>query len=314
MQYFAALADTLHFGRAAENAGVTQPALSSQIAEMEQQLGVRLFERGSGRVILTDDAQRIKPRIERILAEVRELEQSARRREAVLEGRFRLGLIPTVAPYLLPILLPALKTRFPDLRLEVREAVTQTLVDELNSGSLDGIVIAEPMALASLVQADLFEDTFLLAVPQGEAARLSPPIMEEEMALERLMLLEEGHCLRSQALDICRRMKTTVSTDFGATSLATLLQLVSNGLGVTLIPEIARPAAEAMAGIAVLPFAPPRPYRMLNLAWRKSSGRQGDFDALAELLRSLRPVGASTDDLHGKNDPHDRQNQKAQPE
>lgn len=289
MQYFAALAETLHFGRAAETAGVTQPALSAQIAEMEQQLGVRLFERGSGRVILTEEAKRIRPRIELILNEARELEQSALRGQAVLEGRLRLGLIPTVAPYLLPLLLPRLKDGYPHLNLEVREAVTQTLVEELNAGSLDAVVIAEPLALASLVQADLFRDTFLLAVPESEAKRLSPPIMEEEMALERLMLLEEGHCLRSQALDICRRMKTTVSTDFGATSLATLLQLVSNGLGVTLIPAIARPAAEAMAGIAVLPFAPPTPNRMLSLAWRKSSGRQGDYAALVELMKNFAP-------------------------
>lgn len=206
-----------------------------------------------------------------------------------MRGASRLGLIPTVAPYLLPVLLPTLKQRFPSLRLEVREAVTQTLLDELATGSLDAVVIAEPVSLASLAHIDLFRDTFLLAVPESEAERLSPPIMEEEMALERLMLLEEGHCLRSQALDICRRMKTTVSTDFGATSLATLLQLVSNGLGVTLIPAIARPAAEAMAGIAVLPFAPPTPYRMLSLAWRKSSGRQSDYAALVELLKTFAP-------------------------
>lgn len=284
MQYFERLARLLHFRRAAEAVGVTQPALSAQIAEMEAQLGFKLFERGGGTVRLTAEAHALLPRIERILAEVEDLESIAWQGREALEGRFRLGVIPTVAPYMLPHLLPRLKAEFPALHLEVREAVTDTLVEETVNRRLDGFIAAEPLDEPRLEHRVLFEDPFYLAVPEAEAERIAPPVAEESMALERLMLLEDGHCMRAQALDICGRVKPVTMASYGATSLATLLHMVAHGLGVTLIPQMARAAAESMPGVRVLPFLDPAPSRTICLAWRKTNPRHADFAALSTVI------------------------------
>lgn len=284
MQYFEALALTLHFGRAAELMGVTQPALSSQIAEMEAQLGVRLFVRGSRSVRLTDEALAYRPRIEHILDEVRAIEAEARRERKALEGRFRLGIIPTVAPYLLPHLLPYLKGKFPHLNIELREAVTAVLREETLGGRLDGMIAAAPLH-PGLLSETLFEDRFLLAVPSAEAGRISAPVEPESVLFERLMLLEEGHCLREDALAICGRVKPISMASFGATSLTTLLHMVGHGLGVTLLPEIAADATAGHPGVAVVSFGEPVPSRTLCLAWRKGSHRQQDCTQLAEAIR-----------------------------
>lgn len=285
LAYFEHLAEVLHFGRAAQLAGVTQPALSAQIAELEGQLGVRLFERGRGAIRLTAEAIELRPRIQRILAEVEDLEHAARRGRDILQGRFGLGVIPTVAPYLLPHLLPRLKESHPGLQLELREAITDTLLEELRNGHLDAIIAAEPLERSDVDQLALFRDPFLLAVSREEVARIAPPVAHESMSLERLMLLEEGHCMRAQALAICSKVQPVTMQSFGATSLATLLQMVSHGLGVTLIPEIARNSAEQLPGISILPFAQPVPYRDICLAWRKTNPRHKDFEALAESVR-----------------------------
>lgn len=284
MQYFEALAQTLHFGRAAALMGVTQPALSSQIAEMEAQLGVRLFVRGSRSVRLTDEAPAYRARIERVLDEVRAMEAEARRERKALEGRFRLGIIPTVAPYLLPHLLPYLRREFPHLNIELREAVTAVLREETLGGRLDGMIAAVPLH-PGLVSENLFEDRFLLAVPAVEAGRISAPVEPESMLFERLMLLEEGHCLREDALAICGRVKPVAMASFGATSLTTLLHMVGHGLGVTLLPEIAAGATAGHPGVAVVSFCEPVPSRTVCLAWRKGSHRQQDCAQLAEAIR-----------------------------
>jgi len=284
LSYFEHLAGTSHFGRAAQDAGVTQPALSAQIAEMEAQLGIRLFERGRGSVRLTAEAIELRPRIQRILAEMEDLERAAKRGRDILEGRFALGVIPTVAPYLLPHLLPLLKEAFPTLQLEVREAITSTLIAEVGNGHLDALIAADPLEGTNLQQTHLFDDCFFLAVPENEVARIAPPVAHESMALERLMLLEEGHCMRAQALALCSRVEPVTMASFGATSLATLLHMVSHGLGVTLIPEIARVSAEQLPGVAVLPFAPPAPFRSICLGWRKTNARGADLQALAACI------------------------------
>ncbi|MCC5778415.1 hydrogen peroxide-inducible genes activator [Nitratireductor sp. B36] len=284
MQYFERLAETLHFGRAATSCGVTQPALSAQISEMEAQLGFKLFERGGGAVRLTAEAQSLLPRVARILAEVRDLEGEARRERKALEGRFRLGVIPTIAPYLLPELLPLLKQRFPLLRLEVREAVTNALAEDTATGRLDAMIAADPIDDNRLAPDILFEDPFYLAVPTGDAARIAPPVAQESMALERLMLLEDGHCMRGQALEICGRVKPVTMETFGATSLTTLLHMVSHGMGVTLIPQMARASANLLPSVSVLPFLDPSPSRSICLVGRKSNPRRNDFAALRETV------------------------------
>jgi LysR family hydrogen peroxide-inducible transcriptional activator len=309
MEYFDRLAETLHFGKAAALSGVTQPALSAQIAELETRLGCRLFERGDGAVRLTEEAREIRPRIERILAEIREVESAAGRGRRILEGRFRVGMIPTVAPYLLPHLLPQLKRRFPALRLELREAVTGTLVDETASGHLDCMIAALPIAQPALCTERLFEDRFLLAVPTDEPGFGSPPVLPESPVLERLMLLEEGHCMRNQALAVCGKVKPLTMASYGATSLTTLLQMVAHGLGVTLVPEMAAAFARGLPDLKVVPFTEPMPARTICLAWRKASGRRDDCAILAEVIRGLH---SSLQDPF-RSDPGDKMQREPEP-
>ena len=310
MEYFEALAETLHFGRAAELVGVSQPALSAQIAEMEERLERRLFERGGRAVRLTEKAQALRPRIERVLAEIRDIEAAARRGRAPMQGRFRLGVIPTVAPYLLPRLLPLLKARFPELALELREAVTATLVDETAAGRLDGMIAALPLDHPAIVAEPLFEDRFFLAVPVDDPGFVAPPVPPESPALERLMLLEDGHCMRNQALEICTAARRTALANYGAASLTTLLQMVAHGQGVTLIPEMAVAAGMASADLKVVPFSDPMPARTLAFAWRRSAGRQDECRALAAIVRSAssRASGRASGDAQQVSREHGPQN------
>lgn len=285
MEYFDAVMQTLHFRRAAEIVGVTQPALSAQIAELEQQLELRLFERGANGVRPTPEAQDIHPKVERILSDVRDLESAARKERRALEGRLVLGVIPTVAPYLLPKVLPLLREQFQHLQLQVREAVTNVLIEETLAGRIDGFVAAEPLEGRGLAHQPIFRDPFLLAAPRSEIDTVGSPVAPDNPALERLMLLEEGHCLRDQALAACGQVKPVAMASFGATSLTTLLQMVEHGMGVTLLPEIALPSTLAMTGIVAVPFSEPRPSRSICLAWRRRSGRARDFEALTNVLR-----------------------------
>jgi LysR family transcriptional regulator, hydrogen peroxide-inducible genes activator len=287
MEYFAALAETLHFGRAAQLAGVTQPALSAQIAEMEEKLGMRLFERGRRGVTLSDDAQILLPRIERVLGEMRDIEGLARRERAAMSGRLRLGVIPTVAPYLLPAILPALGQRFPDLSLELRESVTATLVEETLAGRLDAFIAALPLDEKRLGFEPMLDDDFVLAVPEHDPKFIEPPVAPESPELERLILLEEGHCLRDQALAICGSVKPVAMTNFGATSLTTLLQMVAHGQGLTLVPDMALPASRTLPGVKFVPFTDPVPSRLIGMAWRKRATRESEYRALAATIGEL---------------------------
>lgn len=287
LEYFEALADTHHFGRAAAQCGVTQPALSAQLAEMEQRLGCKLFERGGRTVMLTADAEALLPRVERVLAELREIQAAARRGPGVLEGPFRLGIIPTVAPYLLPRVLPAARARYPKLKLELREAVTDRLIEETVAGRLDGFVAALPIEDERLSTRELFTDRFFLAVPPDDLNFVEPPVAPESPALERLMLLEEGHCMREQALAICGKARPAAMANYGATSLTTLLQMVAHGHGVTLIPEMAVTTDLAARDIRVVPFGEPMPSRTLCMAWRRNGTRENECNLLADVVAEV---------------------------
>ncbi len=290
MIYFDALAQTLHFGRAAELSGVTQPALSAQIAEMEERLGCRLFERGGRAVQLTETALSLQPRIERILADIREVENIARRERGDMQGRLRLGMIPTVAPYILPHILPELKSLFPALRLELREAVTQSLVTEAMAGRIDAFVAALPLDHPALVSEKLFEDRFFLAVSDTDPAFVSPPVPPESPALERLMLLEEGHCLRDQALALCgHRAGQSAGADYRATSLETLRQIVASGAGVTILPALA--VGDDDRRLVLRPFAGEPAFRTIVLLWRRHDSRAAAYPLLAGPIRKQLPRG-----------------------
>ncbi len=310
MEYCEALAESLHFGRAAALVGVTQPALSAQIAEMEEKLGCRLFERGRAGVRLTEDARSLLPRFAAVLSEIREIEAATQSGRRPMEGRFRLGLIPTVAPYLLPRVLPTLRQRFPDLQLELREAVTATLVSETSVGGLDAFIAALPIEAPGLSAEPLFEDRFFLAAPADDPDFVAPPVPPESPALEKLMLLEEGHCLREQALAVCGSVKPVAMASYGATSLTTLLQMVAHGLGVTLIPEMAITAASQTRGLKVVPFAAPVPARTICLARRKNGARAEECRTLARLIRGI--VEAAPEPPRSESD--ERQEMQRQPQ
>jgi LysR family hydrogen peroxide-inducible transcriptional activator len=197
-------------------------------------------------------------------------------------------MIPTIAPYLLPRLIPHLRAHYPKLELKVREAVTDTLVQELLDGSLDVIVAAEPIDDPGLYAEHLFRDRFFIASAAGGTDVLHSPLSEDEVALDRLLLLDEGHCLRDQALAVCAKGKERRLINFGATSMTTLLQMVSHGMGMTLLPEIAVPSeTESLRGLAITPFADPMPHRDIALFWRKSSKRLPDFGALAQSIQAV---------------------------
>ena len=284
LRYFSALAKHRHFGRAAEACAVTQPALSMQIRELERMLEVDLVERRPGDVVLTDVGAEVARRGERILAAERDLVDFARHRGRLLAGRLMLGVIPTVAPYLLPKILPALQQRFPDLRIEMRETQTRILLEELSRGALDLLILALPVPEADVETVRLFEDPFLLAVPADEARPRTARVNADDVDPQRLILLEEGHCLRDQAVAYCGNARQDGAIGLGATSLTTVMQMVANGYGVTLLPQMAADAEARDRRVKLLGFVPPRPGRTIGLAWRRTSPRKADFIALAQLI------------------------------
>jgi LysR family transcriptional regulator, hydrogen peroxide-inducible genes activator len=236
LRYLEALAETLHFGQAAAACAVAQPALSMQIKELEDELQVSLIERRKSWIELTEQGEEIVRRGRTILASVRDLLDYAKHRERVLSGSLKLGAIPSIAPYLLPAALPELQRRFPDLTLHLRETITETLIRELVSGDLDLILIALPIQDPEVETLHLFDDKFVLAACATKSKRFKAADM---LAHERLLLLEEGHCLRDQALSFCRLVTPESRESFGASSLATIAQMVAHGYGITLLPEMA---------------------------------------------------------------------------
>jgi LysR family hydrogen peroxide-inducible transcriptional activator len=283
LRYLAALAEHRHFGRAAEACSVTQPALSMQIRELERDLGADLVERRPGEVILTETGAEVARRAERVLAAARDLTDFARHSGRLLTGRLRLGVIPTLAPYMLPQILPALQTRFPELRVELRETQTRNLMDELGRGALDAVLLALPVEEHDVETLPLFDDPFLLAVPAGDARADMTRIDARDIKAERLILLEEGHCLRDQALAFCGAGR--LPSGLGATSLSTVMQMVANGYGVTLLPRIALPVEARDERVKVLRFRDPAPARQIGLAWRRTSPRKADFIAIGDIVR-----------------------------
>jgi LysR family hydrogen peroxide-inducible transcriptional activator len=292
LRYFEALARLGHFGRAAEHCGVSQPALSMQISELEQQLGVPLIERRSKGVVLTAAGREIAERAARILTAMRDVSDYAASCRAPLSAPVRLGVIPTIGPYLLPQLLVALRARHPDLELAIRETQTRTLVAELLAGGLDLLLLALPVEHPDVETLALAPDRFLLAAPPdrtfGPRVRISPA----RIVNDRLLLLEEGHCLRDQALAVCNLQAVGSMNTLGVSSLATVVQMVANGLGLTLLPEISIPHETARGNVKILRFANPEPKRILGLAWRRASPRSGEYEALGDLIRETIPKPA----------------------
>jgi LysR family hydrogen peroxide-inducible transcriptional activator len=285
LRYLSALAEHRHFGRAAESCSITQPALSMQIRELEKELAAQLVERRPGEVVLTDIGHEVAARSGQLLASARDLVDFARHGRAVLSGELSLGVIPTLAPYVLPRVLPKLQERYPELKVELRETQTAVLVDELIRGDLDVIMLALPVTDAALEIMPLFDDPFLLAVPSGDARPKTARITSRDIDQDRLILLEEGHCLRDQALAFCANSRRGGSMGLGATSLATVMQMVANGYGVTLVPQVAVDVEVRDDRVRLLRFASPQPGRTIGLAWRRTSPRKSDFIALGQIAK-----------------------------
>ncbi len=290
LRYLVALAEQLHFGRAADACHVSQPTLSTQIKKLEDELGVALVERAPRHVMLTPAGQDIAVRARRVLAEVEQMRETARRTADPEAGSVRLGLFPTLGPYLLPHVVPRLRARFPRLELLLVEEKTETVLAMLREGRLDAAVLALPLQEDWLESEFLFEEPFVLAVPEGHALASQSDLAVDALGDQNLLLLEEGHCLRHQALEVCSLAGAGEKEGFRATSLETLRQMVAAGVGVTLLPMLAvKPPVPPSADMRLLSFRDPPPSRRLALAWRKSSAMSGFLRKLAEVLRDLPP-------------------------
>ena len=292
LRYFDALARHGHFGRAAEECAVSQPALSMQIRELERDLGVELVAHRQGITVLTEAGIEVARRALPILSATQDLANSVRCNGQPLSTILRLGVIPTLAPYVLPCLLPELHRRHPGLCLDLLETQTKTLVSELAQGALDVILLALPLEKAEFETIDLFKDRFLLAVPAEDPLPERSRVTTSDVNARRLVLLEEGHCLRDQALSYCGD-RGYVQARLGATSLATVLQMVASGYGVTLLPEVAVNIEVRDERVKLLRFAEPQPQRNIGLAWRSTSPRKAEFlelgQILLEVLKCKRP-------------------------
>lgn len=284
LRYFDALARELHFGRAADSCAVTQPALSMQIHELEQSLGLMLVERTRSGVQLTAKGEEIAHRASRILGDVRDLIAFAQHANKVLSGVLRLGVIPSVAPYMLPPLLPLLREAYPELELHVRETQTHILTEELIEGKLDVLLLALPVKHADIESIPLFDDRFLLAMPKERKLSGRVRATRELIEHERLLLLEEGHCLRDQALTYCSLQQVDTVNTFGASSLSTIIEMVGAGFGITLLPEICLGVESRGRDLSLVRFIDPEPFRTLGLVWRSTSPRKPDFLELGRLV------------------------------
>src|SRR5271157_3526047 len=284
LRYLQALARYRHFGRAAEACAVTQPALSMQIRELEKELDVELVDRRPGDAVLTEIGVLVAKRGDEMLAAARDLVDFARHRGRLLKGQLKLGVIPTIGPYVLPKLLPLLHIRHPDLIVKVRETQTKALIEELVAGDLHAVVLSMSATEGDIEVVRLFDDPFLLAVPADDPLPETRRVTAGEVDQSRLILLEEGHCLRDQALAFCSTAKPDMPLNLGATSLTTIMQMVANGYGVTLLPQVAVDAEAPDERIKLLRFAAPEPSRTIGLAFRRTSPRKADFIALGQLV------------------------------
>lgn len=294
LRYLAALAEAGNFRRAAAACHITQPALSTQVQLVEKGLGVSLVERGRRGAVMTAAGEEVVRRGRAILADVTAIEDYARGMRDPFTGPLRLGVIPTIGPYLLPDLMPDLNRRYPALQLFMREEQTERLLDSLREGRLDLALLALPVPGDDLESAVLFEDRFLVAAPPGHPFAKTDTVDLGALAEESLLLLEDGHCLRDQALAVCALDGPVNEGDFRATSLATLVQMVASGLGVTLLPEMARRREAGTDGrLTIRPLAPPEPGRQIGLMWRRTSGRKAEFRELAAVISEVHAAGTT---------------------
>jgi LysR family hydrogen peroxide-inducible transcriptional activator len=288
LQFLVALRAEGSFVAAAEAVGVTQPTLSAGIKDLETTLGTVLVERGRSGAVLTPAGEEAAERAATAISEVEEMVRAVQSAGEPFSGVFRLGAIPTIAPFLLPRALPLLKRKFPKLRLQMREDLTARLIDALRARTLDAALIALPYEAHGIETATIAEDEFLLLCPETHPLAKRNDLAPDQLKSEDVLLLEDGHCLREHALSACRLTPGRRSSEVGATSLHTLVQMVAGGMGVTLLPKIAAEGgAAAGAHVAIRPFSEPVVGRSIGVAWRESGQREGEARMLADVLKEL---------------------------
>ncbi|MAB15366.1 hydrogen peroxide-inducible genes activator [Parvibaculum sp.] len=283
LRYFDALAHHGHFGRAAEACAISQPALSQQVKELEEIVGAPLVERGSRHIRLTSLGEAFAERAHGILQAVDELGDLARASSGRLVGPLRIGVIPTVAPYLLPKIIKAMAEHYPETDLRPREAVTHKLIEDLQEGRLDAAIVALPVSEPSLAEQPLFDEEFVLVRAAKDADKPVPSA--NKLREMRLLLLEEGHCFRDQALTFCKMSASEPRDLVEGSSLSTLVQMVGAGIGVTLIPQMAVPIETCSAPVSVARLGTPRPSRTIGMVWRKTNPLADQFENIAEIVR-----------------------------
>jgi LysR family transcriptional regulator, hydrogen peroxide-inducible genes activator len=284
LQYVVAVADSLGFHKAAAQCHVSQPTLSAQVALLESVLGVRLFERDRRRVLVTPTGEAVVARARRVLLEVDDLIATATRAQSPFAGTLRIGVIPTMAPYVLPEVTPAITKKYPGISLVFQEEKTADIVRGLAEGALDAGIAALEAELGDTAHAELARDDFVVALPKHHPLAKKKQVSLDELEDERVLLLDEGHCFRSQALALCGKAHADVAS-FRATSLATLAQMVSSGAGITLLPALSVAVENRRGQLEIRPFTKPAPRRTVVLVWRKSSPFGAAFEELGAVLK-----------------------------
>ena len=291
LQYFVKLADLRHFSKAADACFVSQPTLSTQIRKLEEELDVQLVERSPKNIMLTAAGEEIAQRARQVLADIDQIRKVARRSRNPAEGTLRLGIFPTLAPYLLPHVVPGLRQRYPQLRLQLAEEKTEDVLRMLHRGDLDAALLALPLADAGLEVEILFREPFVLALPAQHALSRRARVSLEDLEGSELLLLEEGHCLREHALEVCALAGAHERVDFHATSMETLRQMVAADVGITLMPLLSvKPPIAATENLVVRPFSSDAPSRTIAMVWRSSSALGTFLRELAASFRNL-PAG-----------------------
>ncbi|MEN8713240.1 MAG: DNA-binding transcriptional regulator OxyR [Arenicellales bacterium] len=286
LEYLVAVDEERHFHKAAERSFVSQPTLSGQLKKLEDELGVMLIERTRRQVAMTDVGAAVAQQARIILAEVKAVKEIVQSFDDPMAGELHVGLIPTLAPYLLPRIMPGIRKQYPKLKLWLHEYQTSVLLEQLRRAELDLLILALPVDTDKFTEIHLFNEPFQLAVPKDEELAQQPMIALAELSKREMLLLEEGHCLRGQALDVCFMAGATENVGFHASSLETLRQMVAEGMGITLMPELAIPSRQSETDtIRYLPFTDPRPSRQIGMLYRKGSYRKETFIKLQLLIQ-----------------------------
>ncbi len=284
LKYLVALIDHQHFGKAADACFVSQPALSMQIKKLEEHLGVQLLERTNKSVMFTDVGEVLAERARLVLSQVDEMKELARHSADPYGGELRLGIFPTLAPYLLPHISPQLAKKFPRLSLYLLEEQTASLMEKVMQGKIDAAILALPVSEKSLTAVPLFKEAFKLAVPKHHILAKRKYIQQDDLSDLPLLLLEEGHCLREQALTLCHRVQAKENQNFRATSLETLRHMVAAGIGATLMPSL---SCQTSGQVVYVPFKKPAPMRSIGMVWRATTAKRQMLEEMAEQIGSI---------------------------